>query len=106
MDKALRGQGCVMKRQKKADGGAMRDMPENLKEYSEIRRQLEDKKVNKNVDQKKRSIDNLRSIIEDKTILINREQVEEKDQDINRKIIWLTKINFLKVQKIKKNLNS
>jgi hypothetical protein len=58
MDKALRGQGCVMKRQKKADGGAMRDMPENLKEY------LEDKKVNKNVDQKKRSIDNLRSIIE------------------------------------------
>ena len=64
MDKALRGQGCVMKRQKKADGGAMRDMPENLKEYSEIRRQLEDKKVNKNVDQKKRSIDNLRSIIE------------------------------------------
>jgi hypothetical protein len=31
----------------------MRDMPENLKEYSEIRRQLEDKKVNKNVDQKK-----------------------------------------------------
>jgi hypothetical protein len=72
MDKALRGQGCVMKRQKKADGGAMRDMPENLKEY------LEDKKVNKNVDQKKRSIDNLRSIIEDKTILINREQVRRK----------------------------
>jgi hypothetical protein len=32
MDKALRGQGCVMKRQKKADGGAMRDMPENLKD--------------------------------------------------------------------------
>jgi hypothetical protein len=78
MDKALRGQGCVMKRQKKADGGAMRDMPENLKEYSEIRRQLEDEKVNKNVDQKKRSIDNLRSIIEDKTILINREQVRRK----------------------------
>jgi hypothetical protein len=72
MDKALRGQGCVMKRQKKADGGAMRDMPENLKEY------LEDKKVNKNVDQKKRSIDNLRSIIEDKTILINRERVRRK----------------------------
>ena len=72
MDKALRGQGWVMKRQKKADGGAMRDMPENLKEY------LEDKKVNKNVDQKKRSIDNLRSIIEDKTILINREQVRRK----------------------------
>ena len=72
MDKALRGQGCVMKRQKKADGGAMRDMPENLKEY------LEDKKVNKSVDQKKRSIDNLRSIIEDKTILINREQVRRK----------------------------
>ena len=72
MDKALRGQGCVMKRQKKADGGAMRDMPENLKEY------LEDKKVNKNVDQKKRSIDNLRSIIEDKTILINREQMRRK----------------------------
>ena len=72
MDKALRGQGCIMKRQKKADGGAMRDMPENLKEY------LEDKKVNKNVDQKKRSIDNLRSIIEDKTILINREQVRRK----------------------------
>jgi NADH:ubiquinone oxidoreductase subunit D len=70
MDKALRGQGCVMKRQKKADGGAMRDMPENLKEYF--------KKVNKNVDQKKRSIDNLRSIIEDKTILINREQVRRK----------------------------
>jgi hypothetical protein len=58
MDKALRGQGCVMKRQKKADGGAMRDMPENLKEY------LEDKKVNKNVDQKKRSVDIIRSIIE------------------------------------------
>lgn len=58
MDKALRGQGCVMKRQKKADGGAMRDMPENLKEY------LEDKKVNKNVNQKKRSIDTIRSIIE------------------------------------------
>ena len=58
MDKALRGQGCIMKRQKKADGGAMRDMPENLKEY------LEDKKVNKNVDQKKRSIDTIRSIIE------------------------------------------
>jgi NADH:ubiquinone oxidoreductase subunit D len=69
MDKALRGQGCIMKRQKKSGGGAMRDMPENLKEY------LEDKKVNKNVDQKKRSIDNLRSIIEDKTILINREKV-------------------------------
>ena len=51
MDKALRGQGCIMKRQKKSSGGAMRDMPENLKEY------LEDKKVNKNVDQKKRSID-------------------------------------------------
>jgi hypothetical protein len=47
-------------------------MPENLKEY------LEDKKVNKNVDQKKRSIDNLRSIIEDKTILINRERVRRK----------------------------
>jgi len=47
----------------------MRDMPENLKEY------LEDKKVNKNVDQKKRSVDNLRSIIEDKTILINREKL-------------------------------
>jgi NADH:ubiquinone oxidoreductase subunit D len=69
MDKALRGQGCIMKRQKKSGGGAMRDMPENLKEY------LEDKKVNKNVDQKKRSIDNLRSIIEDKTILINREKL-------------------------------
>ena len=68
MDKALRGQGCIMKRQKKSGGGAMRDMPENLKKY------LEDKKVNKNVDQKKRSIDNLRSIIEDKTILINREK--------------------------------
>ena len=68
MDKALRGQGCIMKRQKKSSGGAMRDMPENLKEY------LEDKKVNKNVDQKKRSIDNLKSIIEDKTILINREE--------------------------------
>ena len=68
MDKALRGQGCIMKRQKKSNGGAMRDMPENLKEY------LEDKKVNKNVDQKKRSIDNLKSIIEDKTILINREE--------------------------------
>jgi hypothetical protein len=51
MDKALRGQGCVMKRQKKADGGAMRDMPENLKEY------LEDKKVNKSVDQKNRPTD-------------------------------------------------
>ena len=72
MDKALRGQGCIMKRQKKSSGGAMRDMPENLKEY------LEDKKVNKNVDQKKRSIDNLRSIIEDKTILINREQMRRK----------------------------
>ena len=72
MSKAMRGYGCVMKRQKKADGGAMRDMPENLKEY------LEDKKVNKNVDQKKRSIDNLRSIIEDKTILINIEQVRRK----------------------------
>jgi hypothetical protein len=72
MSKAMRGYGCVMKRQKKADGGAMRDMPENLKEY------LEDKKVNKNVDQKKRSIDNLRSIIEDKTILINRERVRRK----------------------------
>ena len=58
MDKALKGQGCIMKRQKKADGGAMRDMPENLKEY------LEDKKVNKNVNQKKRSIDTIRSIIE------------------------------------------
>ena len=58
MDKALRGQGCIMKRQKKASGGAMRDMPENLKEY------LEDKKVNKNVNQKKRSIDTIRSIIE------------------------------------------
>ena len=69
MDKALRGQGCIMKRQKKSGGGAMRDMPENLKEY------LEDKKVNKNVDQKKRSIDNLKSIIEDKTILINREKL-------------------------------
>jgi len=69
MDKALRGQGCIMKRQKKSGGGAMRDMPENLKEY------LEDKKVNKNVDQKKRSVDNLRSIIEDKTILINREKL-------------------------------
>ena len=68
MDKALRGQGCIMKRQKKSSGGAMRDMPENLKEY------LEDKKLNKNVDQKKRSIDNLKSIIEDKTILINREE--------------------------------
>ena len=68
MDKALRGQGCIMKRQKKSGGGAMRNMPENLKEY------LEDKKVNKNVDQKKRSIDNLRSIIEDKTTLINREK--------------------------------
>ena len=72
MDKALRGQGCIMKRQKKSSGGAMRDMPENLKEY------LEDKKVNKNVDQKKRSIDNLKSIIEDKTILINRERKRPK----------------------------
>ncbi len=72
MDKALRGQGCIMKRQKKSGGGAMRDMPENLKEY------LEDKKVNKNVDQKKRSIDNLKSIIEDKTILINREKLRRK----------------------------
>ena len=69
MDKALRGQGCIMKRQKKSSGGAMRDMPENLKEY------LEDKKVNKNVDQKKRSIDTLQSITEDKTILINREKL-------------------------------
>ena len=68
MDKALRGQGCIMKRQKKSTGGAMRDVSENLKKY------LEDKKVNKNVDQKKRSIDNLKSIIEDKTILINREE--------------------------------
>ena len=68
MDKALRGQGCIMKRQKKSIGGAMRDVSENLKEY------LEDKKVNKNVDQKKRSIDNLKSIIDDKTILINREE--------------------------------
>ena len=72
MDKALRGQGCIMKRQKKSSGGAMRDMPENLKEY------LEDKKVNKNVDQKKRSIDNLKSIIEDKTILINREKLRKR----------------------------
>ena len=69
MDKALRGQGCIMKRQKKSSGGAMRDMPENLKKY------LEDKKVNKNVDQKKRSIDTLQSITEDKTILINREKL-------------------------------
>ena len=69
MDKALRGQGCIMKRQKKSNGGAMRDMPENLKEY------LENKKVNKNVDQKKRSINTLQSIIEDKTLLINREKL-------------------------------
>ena len=83
MDKALRGQGCIMKRQKKSGGGAMRDMPENLKEYlddnkiyndnNSLRREI-NKKVNKNVDQKKRSIDNLKSIIEDKTILINREE--------------------------------
>ena len=29
----MRGYGCVMKRQKKNNGGAMRPMPENLKEY-------------------------------------------------------------------------
>lgn len=67
MDKALRGQGCIMKRQKKSGGGAMRDMPENLKEY------LEDKKVNKNVDQKKRSIDNLGFIIDGKRRPKNRQ---------------------------------
>ena len=33
MSKAMRGYGCVMKRQKKNNGGAMRPMPENLKEY-------------------------------------------------------------------------
>jgi hypothetical protein len=33
MSKAMRGYGCVMKRQKKNNGGAIRSMPENLKEY-------------------------------------------------------------------------
>jgi hypothetical protein len=34
MSKAMRGYGCVMKRQKKKrNGGAIRSMPENLKEY-------------------------------------------------------------------------
>ena len=79
MDKALRGQGCIMKRQKKSSGGAMRDMPENLKEYSDDNKIYTDnnplrKEINKNVDQKKRSINTLKSIIEDKTILINREE--------------------------------
>ena len=33
MDKAMRGHGCVMKRQKKSGGGAMRAVPDNLKNY-------------------------------------------------------------------------
>jgi hypothetical protein len=86
MDKALRGQGCVMKRQKKADGGAMRDMPENLKEYLEDRkpsalRPYTRQKGRNTFEVNPKKYDekgNLRSIIEDKTILINREQVRRK----------------------------
>ena len=59
MDKALRGQGCVMKRQKKSIGGAMRDMPENLKEYLDDNKIYNDnnslrRKINKEVPKRKR----------------------------------------------------
>ena len=59
MDKALRGQGCIMKRQKKSGGGAMRDMPENLKEYLDDNKIYNDnnslrREINKEVPKRKR----------------------------------------------------
>ena len=44
MDKALRGQGCIMKRQKKSGGGAMRAMPDNLKKYIREKKMKEEGK--------------------------------------------------------------
>ena len=44
MDKAMRGHGCVMKRSKKQDGGAMRAVPDNLKNYIREKKMKEEGK--------------------------------------------------------------
>ena len=40
----MRGHGCVMKRSKKQDGGAMRAVPDNLKKYIREKKMKEEGK--------------------------------------------------------------